>query len=285
MPPDQSIKTLLSQAASAIDSDSPRLDAEILLAQVLGKSRSFLFAWPEHTPTTEQIRSFYQLVQRREKGEPIAYLISEQEFWSLPLHISADVLIPRPETEKLVELALQRHPKRSGHILELGTGSGAISIALACERREWQLVATDLSGKALDIARSNAARHQRDNISFIEGSWYEPLPNDSRFDLIISNPPYIRASDPHLTRGDVRFEPNQALVSGESGLDDIRKIATDGSQFLRDGGWLLLEHGYNQAADVRTLFRAAGLRAVHSETDLAGHERVTLGQFICERAL
>ncbi len=284
MPLNRSIKALLSQAASRVDSDSPRLDAEILLAQVLGKPRSFLFAWPEHTPTPEQISAFQQLVQRREAGEPVAYLVAEQEFWSLPLKVSADVLIPRPETERLVELALEYHPHANGQVLELGTGSGAISVALASERPSWQLLATDRSSQALDIARHNAARHRLENISLIEGSWYAPISGDRQFDLIISNPPYVRADDPHLAKGDVRFEPAQALVSGKSGLDDIRDIAAGATDFLRHGGWLMVEHGYDQASDVRAIFDAAGLAEVHSETDLAGHERVTLGRSLCEQA-
>ncbi len=284
MPLNRSIKALLSQAASRIDSDAPRLDAEILLAQVLGKPRSFLFTWPEHEPTPAQVSAFLQLVQRREAGEPVAYLVGAQEFWSLPLKVTADVLIPRPETERLVELALEHHSHANGEVLELGTGSGAISIALASERPGWRLLATDRSSQALEIARHNAARHRLGHITFLEGSWYEPLRGDRRFDLIISNPPYVRANDPHLAKGDVRFEPAQALVSGESGLDDIRDIAAGAVSFLHHGGWLMVEHGYDQASDVRAIFDAAGLAQVHSETDLAGHERVTLGRSRCEQA-
>lgn len=272
-----SIRSLLVQGEAAISSDTPRLDAEILLAHVLGQSRSYLFAWPERCPDPEQVARYRELIARRQQGQPVAYLVGEREFWSLPLMVTPDVLIPRPETELLVELALQMLTQETARILELGTGSGAISLALASERPDWQIHATDISANALTIAQSNAQAHQCEHITFLQGDWYAALDDHADFDLIISNPPYIPFEDPHLDQGDLRFEPTSALIADNHGLADIEQIARGALERLGDGGWLLLEHGYQQGEAVRHILIEMGFSRVESRVDLAGHERATLG--------
>ena len=272
------IDTLLRDAADRIGGDSPRLDAEILLAHVLGKPRSHLYAWPERELDANQCDAFARLIERRVAGEPVAYLVGEQEFWSLPLTVTPAVLIPRPETERLVELALTLHLEPVADVLDLGTGSGAIAIALATERPGWRLLATDVSEAALDVARINAERHRCRNLDFAQGNWYDAVPATRRFDLIVSNPPYVRSDDPHLQQGDVRFEPEGALTSGRGGLDDIRRIVAGAREHLRPGGWLLVEHGYDQAVEAGEIFREAGLSEVRCEPDLGDRDRVTLGR-------
>jgi release factor glutamine methyltransferase len=273
------IKSLLQSASNAIPSDSPQLDAEILLAHVLGKPRSYLFAWPEKQLPPDAVSAFRSLIERRIAGEPVAYLTGRRDFWSLTLTVSPDVLIPRPDTELLVELALQRPPHPAIDVLDMGTGSGAIALALASERPAWRLTATDYSRAALTIARDNAARHHLSNVHFLHGSWYDATPTQ-HFHLIISNPPYIRNDDPHLQQDDLRFEPEEALASGRSGLDDIEQIAAGAPGHLHPNGLLLVEHGYDQANEVRQIFRHHGLVDVTTRADLEGRERVTLGRKI-----
>jgi release factor glutamine methyltransferase len=255
-----------------------RLDAELLLAHALGVSRAKLYAWPEHEPDASQREAFERLVTARERGEPIAYLIGRREFWSLDLAVSPAVLIPRPETELLVELALARLQRDADlRVADLGTGSGAIALAIARERPRARVVATDASDAALDVARGNAARLGLRNVAFVHGDWCNALA-DEAFDVIVSNPPYIAAGDPHLETGDLRREPRAALVSGVDGLDAIRRIVPDAAMHLTADGWLLLEHGWDQAVRVRALLEANGYVDVASERDAAGHERVTLGR-------
>ena len=271
------IATALTQAAARLPGDSARLDAEVLLSHCLGKPRSHLFAWPERVLPADIQRAFETLIERRCSGQPIAHLTGSREFWSMPLTITPDVLIPRPETELLVETALRRlrHPR--ARVAELGTGSGAIAIALASERRDWQVIASDQSPKALEIARTNARHFALTNIEFHLGDWCAALPAGA-FDLIVSNPPYIPDNDPHLLRGDLRFERRDALVSGPDGLDDIRRIARCARDHLKPGAWLMLEHGYNQAQAVAGLLTALDYSAVETLDDLAGQPRLTLGQ-------
>ncbi len=252
-------------------------DAPLLLAHVLGRNRSWLFAWPEHELTPAQQQRYLQLLERRRQGEPLAYLIGEKEFWSLVLEVSPAVLIPRPETELLVELALKLDLPKSIQVLELGTGSGAIAIALAKERPGWKITATDASGDALDIARRNAARHQASNLDFIQGHWYQPLPDDQKYQLILSNPPYVRTGDPHLLEDGLPWEPPQALTAGSDGLADLRIIIGEAPAHLLPDGWLLVEHGYDQGKAVRDLFDSAGFSRVATRQDLGGQDRVTLG--------
>lgn len=259
----------------------PRLEpgeAERLLAHVLGRSTAWLFAHGDAPVVAEAHRRFEVLVSRREQGEPLAYLVGTRGFWRFDLAVSPATLIPRPETERLVELALERLPDdRPLCAADLGTGSGAIALALAFERPRAQVVATDASADALVVARSNAAALQLGNIDFRLGDWCEPLAGE-RFDLIASNPPYIADGDPHLTQGDLRHEPASALASGADGLDAIRRIVAQAPTHLVPGGWLLFEHGWEQGAAVRELLRDAGFVDVATERDLEQRDRVTSGR-------
>jgi release factor glutamine methyltransferase len=271
------VRDLLASASRRLGGADARLDAELLLAHALGVSRARLYAWPEDEPDTVQRAAFERLVEAREQGEPIAYLTGRREFWSLELRVTPHVLIPRHETELLVELALERIPRdRAFRIADLGTGSGAIALALARERPLARVTATDASATALDVARGNAERLGVGNVGFAAGDWYAAL-GDARFDLIVSNPPYVAADDAHLAQGDLRFEPASALASGADGLDAIRHIVAGAPAHLADGGALLLEHGFDQSVRVRALLDAAGFVDVRSVRDAAGHERVTLG--------
>ncbi|MEH6688532.1 MAG: peptide chain release factor N(5)-glutamine methyltransferase [Halopseudomonas sabulinigri] len=269
------VAALLAQAELA-DSDSPRLDAELLLCHVLGKGRSYLRSWPEALPSVEQVATFQALIARRRTGEPVAYLLGERGFWSLDLHVSSATLIPRPDTERLVELGLELGPRGAANVLDLGTGSGAIALALAAERPDWQLTGSDRVSAAVLLAQANAERLQLVNAAFLLSHWFAEL-QGQRFDLILSNPPYIAADDPHLLQGDVRFEPRSALVSGADGLDDIRLLVEEAPDHLQPGGWLLLEHGWQQAEAVMTLLRARGFMDVNNWTDLADNPRVSGG--------
>ncbi len=259
------------------DGDSPRADADILLAHVLGRPRSYLLAWPERDLSPGQWTAFQALVERRARGEPVAYLTGSREFFGLDLAVSNAVLIPRPETELLVEAALERLPGGSCMVADLGSGSGAIALAIAKMRPDTRVVAVDASRQALEVARTNAERLGLRNVELREGDWCKGLA-DERFAMIVSNPPYICEDDPHLARGDVRFEPAMALASGADGLDAIRAIVACAPLHLSPGGWLLFEHGFDQAEAVAGLMRKAGFIDVESLRDLLGHERVTLGR-------
>lgn len=271
------IESLL-KSAELPDSPSPRLDAELLLAHALGQSRSYLRTWPEREPSAAQCAAFAALLARRRTGEPVAYLLGRQGFWSLDLEVAPHTLIPRPDTELLVETALTLGPGGPARVLDLGTGTGAIALALACERPAWQVLGVDRVSEAVQLAERNHARLGLGNARFVESVWFSTLGGE-RFALIVGNPPYIAADDRHLSEGDVRFEPASALVAGEDGLDDIRRIVAEAPAHLEAGGWLLLEHGYDQAEAVRALFAARGFAAVESRRDLGGHQRITLGQW------
>lgn len=271
---------LLRQASAQLAKISPsaRLDAELLLAAALDRPRSWLRAFGDEPARDPAARRFRALLAERARGVPVAHLLGQREFWSLPLRVSADTLIPRPETELLVERALLRVPASGNPVLlDLGTGSGAIALALAGERPAARVTAVDRSRAALAIARENATRLARDNLEFLPSDWFAALAG-RRYALIVSNPPYIAGDDPHLQQGDVRFEPRGALVAGADGLDDLRRIIAGAPDHLQPGGWLLVEHGNRQGPAVRTLFTQAGFRAVVTYTDLAGHERITEGQ-------
>ena len=270
------IETLLA-AVDLPDSPSARLDAELLLAHVLGKPRSYLRTWPEHEPDAEQCAAFAGLLQRRRAGEPVAYLLGRQGFWSLDLEVTADTLIPRPDTELLVETALTVAPATPLEALDLGTGTGAIALALAAERPAWRVTGVDRIDAAVALATRNGQRLGLENARFLASHWFDALA-ERRYQLIVSNPPYIAAGDRHLGEGDVRFEPASALVAGPDGLDDIRRIVAQAPRHLLPGGWLLLEHGFDQGAAVRALLDGAGFVEAHSRRDLAGHERISLGR-------
>lgn len=273
------IRQLLAQAGTDIGSDSARLDAEVLLAHVLDRPRSYLLAWPDAVPTDTQLRAFRSLVERRARGEPVAYLTGNREFWSLQLNVTPDTLVPRPETETLVAAALEWLPTdRSLRIADLGTGSGAVALAIASERPHCHIIATDRSSAALETARRNAGRAGLDHVEFRQGDWCAALATDT-FDLVVSNPPYIASSDAHLLQGDVRFEPRMALAAGPAGMDDIERIADCVRAHLVGNGALLLEHGFRQGATVRALLAALGYRDIATLNDLAGLERVTVGTY------
>jgi release factor glutamine methyltransferase len=274
-----SLKNLIIDATQALSeaSPAPRLDAELLLAHALGKERSHLHAHPEDTPDAETSRRFRALVTARLAGEPIAYLTSKREFWSLDLKVTPATLIPRHETELLVELALERIPAHTAwSVLDLGTGSGALALAVARERPRCRITATDESASALAVAAENARTLGLDNLEFVVGDWFTPLSGRS-FHLVLSNPPYVPERDPHLGRGDVRFEPMSALAAGPEGLDDLRRIALHAMQHLEDRAWLLMEHGHDQGGAVRALLASGGFTGVTSFRDLTGLERVTGG--------
>ncbi len=277
---ESTVQSLLLQARAALtESESAALDGELLLAHLLGKSRTWLHTWPEKPVSNEITTAFATLIERRKAGEPVAYLTGTQSFWSLELQVTADTLIPRPETELLVETALASIPTdQPWQIADLGTGSGAIALAIASERPETTLIATDRSEAALEMARANRDRLQLDNVTFHHGSWFEPL-GEARFELILSNPPYIAEADPHLDRGDVRFEPDSALTAGEQGLNDLRAIITDAPTHLKPGGQLMVEHGYDQGNAVRSLFQQQGYDEVTTLRDLGGQERITYGTY------
>ncbi len=259
-------------------SDSTRLDAECLLCAATDQSNVYLRTWPEKQLEPSQQGTFLALVQRREQGEPIAYILGQKQFWSLDLKVTTDTLIPRPETELLVEQVLEISRQRElASILELGTGSGAIAIAIASElattMSQAKILATDISSKALSIASENAAKHQQ-SIEFIQSDWFDSLV-PQQFDLIISNPPYIELGDTHLSQGDVRFEPQQALVSGNDGLDAIRQIIQQAKKWLKPSGFLLFEHGYTQAEVVRGLFDENAYKEIKTRKDLSHNDRIS----------
>jgi release factor glutamine methyltransferase len=262
-------------------SSSARFDVEILMAHVLNSTRSFLYANPELELPGKRSDSFRKLIKQRAQGEPIAYLTGHSEFWSLPLKVSPAVLIPRPETELLVETALQKIPlKADWRIADLGTGSGAIALALASERKKCEILATDISGAAIRLARENARQLSLKQVRFYQGSWTEPL--KGKFHLIVSNPPYIDANDAHLGQGDLRYEPRQALTPGPDGLSAIREISRLAQPLLLDGGWLMFEHGWEQGSATRAILKDVGFANIETLQDLAGHDRVTVGELASE---
>ena len=261
------------------DSDSAALDADCLLCAVLSCTRTYLRTWPEQELTPEQVAQVEQFAVRREQGEPVAYILGVREFWSLPLQVSPATLIPRPDTEALVEwaLTLLSEQGQGQKALDLGSGTGAIALALKSEFPVLAMWALEREPAALDLARRNAARLGF-SVNFLASNWFSAL-NERNFQLIVSNPPYIDAADPHLAQGDVRFEPHSALVADEDGLADIRQIIDQAPEYLAAGGWLLLEHGWQQAEAVRDLLSSRGFQAVTTKSDLGGQDRVSGGQW------
>ena len=280
-----SFDTLLKQAAlrlQAAGSLSPRVDAEVLLSHVTGRDRTWLYTWgDQRCPTWEHAR-FDALVAARAQGTPVAYLIGAREFWGLRLATSPDTLIPRPDTETLVAQALSRSTASTGRLLDLGMGTGAIALAFASERPNWQVLGMDVRVEAVALAVRNAQALAITNAAFCQSDWFSALKTDetslASFDMIVSNPPYIAADDPHLAQGDVRFEPRSALVAKADGMADLLHLVNAAQHYLAPSGWLMLEHGYTQANKVRIALSSAGYQNVESVCDLGGHERVTLGR-------
>ncbi|MFM4711437.1 peptide chain release factor N(5)-glutamine methyltransferase [Aeromonas veronii] len=263
------------------EGESPRADADVLLCHLLGCRRSYLMTWPERELDAAQQATLQEWLTRRLNGEPIAHLVGEREFWSLPLKVSPATLIPRPDTEVLVEQALTKIPQGPCAVLDLGTGTGAIALALKSERPEIEVWAVDRMADAAALARENSAALGLP-IEVRDGSWFEPLGEPDRdktprFAVIVSNPPYIDGADPHLEQGDVRFEPRSALVADDAGLADIRHIVAHAPAYLLSDGWLLLEHGWDQGEAVRQLLRDGGYREVATVRDYGDNDRVTLG--------
>ncbi|MFL6582329.1 MAG: peptide chain release factor N(5)-glutamine methyltransferase [Burkholderiales bacterium] len=255
-----------------------RREAQILLGHALGKSRAWLAGHAVDHVGPSTVATFRQLIDRRRSGEPVAYIVGKREFYGLEFRVTPDVLIPRADTETLVDAALARMPAAGADVLDLGTGSGCIAIAIAHERPTARVTAVDVSSAALSVARENAARNAV-NVQFLQASWFEGL-GGQRFDLIVSNPPYVATEDPHLKQGDLRFEPAIALAGGSDGLADIRLIVVNAPEYLRDQGWLLFEHGHTQACASRDLLDNAGFRDITHVRDIAGLARVTGGRLL-----
>mgnify|MGYP000032360680 CR=1 FL=1 len=259
-------------------SDSASLDSELLLCHCLNKNRTYLRAWSDKVVAADVLARFEGLLARRAGGEPVAYIMGERGFWTLDLQVSPATLIPRPETELLVETVLSLLADRdTAKVIDLGTGTGAIALALASERPNWQLLGCDVQAEAIALAERNRQRYQLANIELVHSSWFSAI-EPQRFDAIVSNPPYIDAADPHLHQGDVRFEPRSALVADKQGMADIEHIACASLSFLAPGGYLLFEHGYQQALAVQACLAAEGFVEINTLQDLSGLDRVTLGR-------
>ena len=275
---DNSIANLTFQGHQLLakTSDSAKLDVEILLSFVLKKERSYLLTWPENKLSDEQLLEFISLLSRRAEGEPIAYLVGVKEFWSLPFAVSKSTLIPRPDTETLIELILDLHADdKVLTCLDLGTGTGAIALALASEKPLWQIDALDFNTEAVSLAQYNANNLSLKQVSIYQSDWFDSVDENKKFDLIVSNPPYIDDNDVNLTQGDVRFEPKSALVASEQGLADIKHIANKARFFLNANGQLYFEHGFEQGLEVRNILTSLGYKHAQTVRDLNGHERVT----------
>ena len=272
------IAEILQKAEQSINnSESARLDAEILFCDVMQISRTRLYSCPEQTVPDDKSAIFQSLIEQRQQGRPIAHLTGKKEFWSLELAINEDTLIPRPETELLVETALQIIPDEAFNILDLGTGSGAIAIAIASERPNSKIVATDINANALAMAKKNAQAHQLNNIQFYLSDWYQDIPLQT-FDLIVSNPPYIKRDDEHLSKGDVRFEPELALIAGADGMQAISMILENATSYLANNAYVLIEHGYDQKLLVQKVFLKHNFKQLKTFQDLSGQDRITHGQ-------
>ncbi|MGB1262961.1 MAG: peptide chain release factor N(5)-glutamine methyltransferase [Cognaticolwellia sp.] len=258
-------------------SDSAKLDIELLICFVIDKPRSYLLTWPEKTLSTAQATLFGALLTRRIAGEPIAYIVETREFWSLPLQVSPATLIPRPDTEVLVEQVLNNHTDSQLRCLDLGTGTGAIALALASEKPNWQIDALDFSHDAVVLAKGNAQRLNLSRVNIYQSDWFSAVPDDKRFDIIVSNPPYIDEQDPHLATGDVRFEPLSALVAPDNGLADIKIIARQALKFLSSNGALYIEHGFEQSLAVQSVLVGLGYVNIITYKDYNANDRITCG--------
>ncbi len=279
-----SIERALQKASDFLyntQGESPKVDASVLLCEALSKPSSYLFTWPEK-PLSDVVRKqFCRWINRRAQGEPVAYLVGYREFWSLELEVSPTTLIPRPDTERLVELALSKVSQQQS-VLDLGTGTGAIALAIASERPSCDVLGVDLQQEAVALAMRNKEKLGIKNLELKQSDWFSSINSGQKFDCICSNPPYIDKCDPHLKQGDVRFEPSTALVANEEGYADLIFIATQARNYLANKGWLLMEHGFEQGERVRICLQKLGYQCVATEQDYAGNERVTLGQWIGE---
>jgi len=261
-------------------SETAALEADLLLCFVLNKPRTHLIAWPEAALSHDQLAQFLRFVEQRASGVPLAYLLGEKEFWGERFSVTADTLIPRPETELLVAAALEVLPSQAAfNVLDLGTGSGAIAVSIAKQRPHCYVVAVDFSDKALSIAKKNAQRQKLTNIEFVHSDWFSEL-TQTHYQVIVANPPYVSADDPHLVSGDIRFEPQAALVAEDHGLAALRHIIKQAGQYLDSGGWLMLEHGWDQGQNVQTLLTANHYQNVTLSEDLAGLDRMSMGQWV-----
>lgn len=262
----------------ASSSDSAKLDAQVLLLNILQKPRSYLFTWPEKQLTDEQYQAFQRACERRLQGEPVSHITGYREFWSLQLEVNPTTLIPRPDTETLVELALSCNVPNDAKVLDLGTGTGAIALALGSEMPTWDIIAVDRIDDAVALAKRNQKRLAINNVCVEQSNWFSAL-NNKKFDLIVTNPPYIKYNDKHLHQGDVRFEPLSALVADDAGLADIKQIITQSRDYLHSNGYLLIEHGFEQSAAVRHIFNQMAFINVSTVKDLGNNDRVTFGQW------
>jgi release factor glutamine methyltransferase len=279
----KSIKTVLAQATAQLPTEEAAIEAQLLLQHVLGKNRAFIIAHGDDTLDTVALAQYGTYIKRRQLGEPIAYIIGEREFYGLSLTVSPATLIPRADTETLVDAALAKlSPTQHTHVLDLGTGSGAIALAIAKMRPDTHITALDASPEALAIAQQNAKKLGIPNVQYVLSDWFSALKQE-QFDVIVSNPPYIQTNDPHLSQGDLRFEPATALASGDDGLLAIKKIVISAPAFLNSNGWLMFEHGYNQADSVAQLMALQGFSQIETINDLGGNNRVTLGQLTATR--
>lgn len=279
---DNSIANLIIQGQKLLEftSDSAKLDVEILLCVVLDKARSYLLTWPEQKLNDEQLLEFTLLLSRRVQGEPIAYITGVKEFWSLSFAVSEATLIPRPDTETLVELVLDLYSDdKCMTCLDLGTGTGAIALALASEKSAWKIDATDFSLEAVNLAKHNARSLNLAHVNIYQSNWFEEISNKTKFDIIVSNPPYIDINDVNLSQGDVRFEPKSALVASEQGLADIKHIAVKALYYLNSEGKLFFEHGFEQGRAVREILTNLGYQNAQTKEDLNGHERITWARY------
>jgi release factor glutamine methyltransferase len=281
-----SIEQIIKQSTQRLEhsSDSAKLDVELLLARSLNKDRTYLFTWHDKIVAEENMTVFNALLARRLSGEPIAYILGQQEFWDLKLHTAQHTLIPRADTETLIEWVLELADQlpESAHVIDLGTGTGAIALALANEFPHWQVQGIDLVPEAVALAKSNAILNSLERVQFFQSRWFDQVGiggNHDSFDLIVSNPPYIDPLDEHLSQGDVRFEPKSALVADNKGLADLELIAQQSREYLVKGGWLLMEHGYDQQQAVQDILIDLGYQQVATRIDLGGNPRITGGQF------
>ncbi|BDX06449.1 peptide chain release factor N(5)-glutamine methyltransferase [Planctobacterium marinum] len=274
------IKTALNYGIGvlSLSSESPKVDTEVLLCEVLQCNRSKLIIDPEQSLSDSQITRFLAFIEQRKLGHPVSYIIGHQDFWTLSLEVNESTLIPRPETELLVELAVSLPVPANSHCLDLGTGTGAIALAIASEKSDWQVLGCDRVADAVALAQRNKRRNNITNVAFIESHWFNQLP-EQKFDVIVTNPPYVESNSDYLNRGDLRFEPQSALVAGGDGLDDIRQIIAMASDYLNPQGWLLIEHGFEQSKSIQSLLVAQGFNKVTTKLDYAGHDRVTMAQF------